>query len=74
MKREKEISMADLWVMEINGKMEQVKKLYKMAELWLRGWNMKNMNCGAFHEREDYIQVEKKTKERGLVFHVLECG
>jgi hypothetical protein len=37
MKREKEMSMADLWVMEINGRMEQVKKLYTMAELWSRG-------------------------------------
>jgi hypothetical protein len=37
MKCGEEMTMADLWVMEINGKMEQVKKLYKMAELWLRG-------------------------------------
>lgn len=37
MKREKEMSMDDLWVMEINGRIEQVKKLYTMAELWLRG-------------------------------------
>jgi hypothetical protein len=37
MKREKEMSMADLWVMEINGRMEQVKKLYTMAGLWSRG-------------------------------------
>jgi hypothetical protein len=37
MKHEKEMSMADLWVMEINGRMEQVKKLYTMAELWSRG-------------------------------------
>jgi hypothetical protein len=37
MKLGKEMSMADLWLMEINGRMEQVKKLYTMAELWLRG-------------------------------------
>jgi hypothetical protein len=37
MKCEKEMRMADLWVMEINGRMEQVKKLYTMAELWSRG-------------------------------------
>jgi hypothetical protein len=37
MKREKEMSMADLWVMKINGRMEQVKKLYTMAELCSRG-------------------------------------
>jgi hypothetical protein len=37
MKREKGMSMAGLWVVEINGRMEQVKKLYTMAELWLRG-------------------------------------
>jgi hypothetical protein len=32
-----EMSMADLWVMKINGRMEQVKILYTKAELWLRG-------------------------------------
>jgi hypothetical protein len=37
MKLGKEMSMADLWVMEINGRMEQVKKLYTLVELWLRG-------------------------------------
>jgi hypothetical protein len=37
MKIGKEMSMADLWVMEMDGRMEQVKKLYTMAELWLRG-------------------------------------
>jgi hypothetical protein len=37
MKCEKEMSMADLWVMEINGRMEQLKNLYTMAELWSRG-------------------------------------
>jgi hypothetical protein len=37
MKLGKEMSMADLWVMEINGWMEQVKKLYTLVELWLRG-------------------------------------
>jgi hypothetical protein len=37
MKREKEMSMAELWVMEINGRMEQVKKPYTVAELWSRG-------------------------------------
>jgi hypothetical protein len=37
MKCEKEMSMADLWAMEINGRMEQVKILYTKAELWLRG-------------------------------------
>jgi hypothetical protein len=37
MKLGKEMRMADLWVMEINGRMEQVKKLYTLVELWLRG-------------------------------------
>jgi hypothetical protein len=37
MKHGKEMSMADLWVMEITGRMEQVKKLYTLVELWLRG-------------------------------------
>jgi hypothetical protein len=37
MHREKEMSMADLWVMKINGRMEKVKKLYTMDELWSRG-------------------------------------
>jgi hypothetical protein len=37
MKNEKEMSMTDLWVMEINGRMEQVKKLYTLVEFWLRG-------------------------------------
>jgi hypothetical protein len=37
MKREKGMSMAGLWVVEINGRMEQVKILYKKADLWLRG-------------------------------------
>jgi hypothetical protein len=37
MKHGKEMSMADLWVMEINGRMEQVKKLYTLVELWFRG-------------------------------------
>jgi hypothetical protein len=37
MKHGKEMRKADLWVMEINGRMEQVQKLYTMAELWLRG-------------------------------------
>jgi hypothetical protein len=37
MKNEKEMRMVDLWVMEINGRMEQRKELYTMAELWLRG-------------------------------------
>jgi hypothetical protein len=37
MKHGKGMRMADLWVMEINGRMEQVKILYTKAELWLRG-------------------------------------
>jgi hypothetical protein len=37
MKREKGKSMAGLWVVEINGRMEQVKILYTKAELWLKG-------------------------------------
>jgi hypothetical protein len=37
MEREKEMSMPDLWVMQINRRMEQVKKLYTMAELWSKG-------------------------------------
>jgi hypothetical protein len=37
MKLAKEMSMADLWVIEINGRMEQVKKLYTLVELWSRG-------------------------------------
>jgi hypothetical protein len=37
MKLEKEMSMAGLWVVKINGRIEQVKILYTKAELWLRG-------------------------------------
>jgi hypothetical protein len=37
MKIGKEMNMADLWVMEMNGRMEQVKILYTKAELWSRG-------------------------------------
>ena len=52
------MSMVDLWVIEINGKMEQMKKLYIVAELWLRGLNMRYMSCGIFHRRESYLQVK----------------
>jgi hypothetical protein len=45
-----------------------------MAELWLRGWNMKNMSFRIFHENEDYIQV-KIFSEKGLGFVMCwECG
>ena len=64
------MSMVDLWVIEINGKMEQMKKLYIVAELWLRGLNMRYMSCGIFHRRESYLQV-KIFIGRGMVFYVL---
>jgi hypothetical protein len=73
MKHGKEMRMADLCVMEINGRMEQVKILCTKAELWLRGWNVKSMSCGIFYESEDYIQV-KIFKGRGWGFMCWECG